>query len=299
MNGYEEFALIGILLLTQWAFQNGIVLAHSCAGNQVFGLNCGLRLERVLDVLNDLRLALSKGGGQSVRLINDDCWVGGTGDHVFCLRKSKGVSGGKLGLEDSIDLFLLRRLVDDPLCEESALSVEECRVVLDLLLEIRRVRVEAGPHEASVLAELDVVPVEDRVLHLVLLALEGFDEVTWRRLNNCKIDVLELLNRCNKIINLLPVYHSVQVSRFITEWHDDVLLAWTHICNVLADVDKLVSFEFLIVSLKLWIEDIRIIIAQEVYLKMLWPSRAFLKNMRQNLFLLTRVTSKWLPNKRL
>jgi hypothetical protein len=28
MNGHQEFILIGILLLSEWALQNGIVLAH-------------------------------------------------------------------------------------------------------------------------------------------------------------------------------------------------------------------------------------------------------------------------------
>lgn len=162
--------------------------------------------------MHHLGLALCEGGGESVSLINDDSWVGGSGDDVLGLSEGEGISCGELGFEDSIDLFVLGRLVNDPLGKESALSVEESRVVLDLLLEVGCVRVKAGPHEASVLAELNVVPVEDWVLHLFLLALEGFDEVTWRRLDNCQIYFLELLNRCKKIINLFPVSQGIQVS---------------------------------------------------------------------------------------
>jgi|TARA_B100000513_G_scaffold187814_1_gene110499 hypothetical protein len=67
----------------------------------------------------------------------------------------------------------------------------------------------------------------------------------------------------------------------------------------LADVDELIRFQLLVVALQLWIQNVGIIIAQQIDLKVLRPSRSLLENMRQNLFFLTRVTSKWLPNKRL
>jgi hypothetical protein len=242
MNSNQEFVLIGILLLAQWALQDGIVLAHSCACLQIFGLNSRLRLERVLDVLHHLRLALSKGSGQSVGLIDQDSWVGSSSDDIFRLRESESISGGELGLENSFDLFILGRLIDNPLGKESALSMEQSRVVLDLLLEVGRIRVEAGPQEAGVLAELDVVPVEHWVPYLFFLTLEGFDEVAWCRLDNCDIYFLKLLNSRNKIINLFPVDQGVQVCGIITEWNDDVLLTWAQIGGFLADVNELICF---------------------------------------------------------
>lgn len=98
MNGNQQFVLIGILLLAKWALQNGVVLAHSCAREQIFGLNSCLRLECVLDVLHHLRLALSKGSGQSVGLIDQDKWVGCSSDDVFRLCESESISGGELSL---------------------------------------------------------------------------------------------------------------------------------------------------------------------------------------------------------
>lgn len=120
--------------------------------------------------------------------------------------------------------------------------MEQSRVVLDLLLEVGRIRVEAGPQEAGVLAELDVVPVEDWVPYLFFLTLEGFDKVAWCRLDNCDIYFLKLLNSRNKIINLFPVDQGVQVCGIITEWNDDVLLTWAQIGGFLADVNELICF---------------------------------------------------------
>jgi len=205
MNGYQEFILIRMFFLSEWTIQNGIVLGHCWARQHVFDLKSCLILELVLDVFYHLFLALCEGDAESVGLINEDSLICGSCNNILGLSEGEGISWSELGFEDSINLFVLNRLVNDSLCKESTLSVEESGVVLDLLLEVRCIRVKGGPHESSVLAELNIVPVEDWVLCLFFLALEGFNIVTRCRLDDWEIYILKLRNGSNKIINLFPV----------------------------------------------------------------------------------------------
>ena len=76
-----------------------------------------------------------------------------------------------MGIHDSLDLVILRQLIDDPLGEEPALRVVQSRVVLDLLLEVWLVRKDAAEDEAFVDARKDETAATSATAVVVVLAI--------------------------------------------------------------------------------------------------------------------------------
>lgn len=205
-----------------------------------------------------------------------------------------------LGSHHPGDLVVLHHLVDDPFREEAALGVVKRRVVLDLLLEVRLVRELPAEDEAFVDAGEDHVPVVDRVLHLVLLVLEGGHEGARRRLDYREVDSLLLVDVLDERVDLLPVDHRVHVGEVIAEGHDDVLVAQRVVRDLLTQVYELVGLPLTVVALEGRVRDEWVVRAlQLVDGEHVGPPVRPPEYVRQDLLAVALIAREWLPKESL
>jgi len=189
-------------------------------------------------------------------------------------------------------------VIDHSLGEEPALRVVQCRVVLDLFLEVWLVGEDAAEDEAFVDARKDVVPAIDRVLHV--LTFQSIDESAGSRLHYREVDFLLLVDKLDKGVYLLPVQHGVHVSEVVAEGNHDVFGADRVVGYLLAKIDELVDLPLFVVALEAGISDEGIVCALElVDSEHVRPAIGSSEYVREYLLVIALISCKWLPEESL